>query len=77
MSYGKEPTDSNLEKAVYPHFVLQNITLSNGLVKVIAVKIIMSVHLSVTPCASRLTPPVLKMETEYYCESVCAPANKM
>jgi hypothetical protein len=64
-------------EAVYPYVVLKNKTVRNNLIKFIAVKVIMLVLLLVTPCAPRLIPPVLKMETEYYFESICVPDNKM
>jgi len=61
MSYRKEPTDSNLEKAVYPYFVLKNKTLRNDLIKRKELKIVMLVLLLVRACAPRLTAPLLKI----------------
>ena len=77
MSYGKELTGSNLEKAADPYFIMKKETPRNDPIKLASVKIIMLVLLLVTPCAPRLTPPVLKRETEYNCESICALGNIM
>ena len=78
MSYGKEPTDLNLKKAVYPYFVLKNKSLRNELIKMIAVKIIMLVLLLVTPCAPRLTvPPPRPEDGERMSLRKCAPDNQM